>query len=509
MPAGISNPYLAPPPAPRLGASKGNPVAKNPVGVNPMAALANVGGRQSSGPAEGYAGSAGTASAAAAPAPQGEAGGYGTVSAQPMEQSKVPPITVMAGAGPYNAAAASLFRKNRARGMWLGDEAANQAGMDEYQRFNEFSERNSAEGITRLRDELDRKIRGEINSREDALDRTAYDRSEQARAGARNEAVADRNAAQAYSEKMALLDAGAFGRYSEAGMGTDPSRPDMRALEAFGAGQNRMPVTGGRGFAMPQGPRQGQYDSYFTDAHGNRMVSGENKTAAQRYWEDKRRNDLAGEELALARAQWELGENKMGRGTPGGSSSGSRSNGGSGDGRATYDPSTYNSVINNMEAGLSAPKDIEMPAAPAPVEKLTSPELNDSAAFGRARSRIGQASTAAMRSLQDAMTARGISGTGVEGRLMGDLYGEGLGAVGEASRDAAIEQTERDQDVADTNYAGGLTQRGQDLGYVNSTLQSRMQNQQAQNQFALARLAQRGQYAGLMVKNPQGEILRY
>jgi hypothetical protein len=514
--AGFANPYT-PPPVPR------QPTARraNPLGANPLAALNNpaMGSRYQAAPAP--TGPPARTGPTYQQAPQGTSGGYGTVSAS--TQQRPSNVGTMAGAGPYNPAAAGMYAANDVVGedIWTGPvQRRNQAAKAEYARANDFAERNSPTGQMRLRDEQDRKIRSELNQRAEVQERNQFLDSERLRAGARNEQVADRNAAMNQRAMESLLNAGAFGATTEASMGTDRRGLNLNALNAAGFGAGGMRPSGGGGLALPGrgggGMSVGQQGESQTGDVGLATRIGE--TPADRYWTSKRANDLEGEQIALQNARTQQQWDAMDRSVYGGGGGGSRgsvranASGGSGAGgseAASFDPTLYNQMIQQLESGITAPGDVQMPDRPAAVEKLAPEPINDNPAFGRARSRIGQANSAAMRSLQDAMTARGISGSGIEGRLMTDLYGEGLGQVGEASRDAAIEQTRRDQDVADTNYAGALTQRGQDLGYVNSTLNARMQNQQASQQWALNRLNQRAQFAPLMLKNAQGGVLRY
>lgn len=88
----------------------------------------------------------------------------------------------------------------------------------------------------------------------------------------------------------------------------------------------------------------------------------------------------------------------------------------------------------------------------------------ESAAFGRAKDRIGEASQGALSTLGDIMSSRGLSGTGIEAGETGRVIGEAQQGLGEAGRDIALQQERRAAEVADRNLAALLQQRGQDIG---------------------------------------------
>lgn len=87
----------------------------------------------------------------------------------------------------------------------------------------------------------------------------------------------------------------------------------------------------------------------------------------------------------------------------------------------------------------------------------------EDAAFGRAKDRIGQATQGLMRAIRGQVGARNIGGSSIEGNMISDALGQAYGQTGEVIRDQAIEGLRRDQTVEDRDYAGELTQRGQDI----------------------------------------------
>lgn len=87
----------------------------------------------------------------------------------------------------------------------------------------------------------------------------------------------------------------------------------------------------------------------------------------------------------------------------------------------------------------------------------------EAAAFARAKDRIQQNTQANLRGLRENMTARGISGSGIEAAGTADILGGGSGDVNDVIREQAIEGLRRSQQVSDRNYQGNLTRRGQDI----------------------------------------------
>lgn len=87
----------------------------------------------------------------------------------------------------------------------------------------------------------------------------------------------------------------------------------------------------------------------------------------------------------------------------------------------------------------------------------------EAAEFGRAKDRVGQATQGLMRAIRGTAQRRGISGSSIEGNMAAQALGRGHGELGEVIRDQAISTLRRGQDIEDRDYAGGITQRGQDL----------------------------------------------
>jgi len=106
----------------------------------------------------------------------------------------------------------------------------------------------------------------------------------------------------------------------------------------------------------------------------------------------------------------------------------------------------------------------------------------ESAAFGRAKDQVGETSQGALSGLRSALGGRGMLGSGAEYRGTANVFNKGQQQLGDVSRGLAIKGAENAQENAQTNYAGGLTQRGQNMNDAQTALS--------------AQVAQRGQDIG-------------
>lgn len=96
-----------------------------------------------------------------------------------------------------------------------------------------------------------------------------------------------------------------------------------------------------------------------------------------------------------------------------------------------------------------------------------SPEPNDLAAenaiYARAKDTAGLQSRAALRGLYDTMSERGFSGSPVEAASVPGVVNAANAQLGDVNREQMIQSLSRARSVADRNYAGRLTQRGQNI----------------------------------------------
>lgn len=105
------------------------------------------------------------------------------------------------------------------------------------------------------------------------------------------------------------------------------------------------------------------------------------------------------------------------------------------------------------------------PALPGPEEEIAS----ESAAFGRAKDRIGQLGRGSMTALTESLDARGMGGAGYEASARGELLADTQGQLGEVIRDQAIQSATRRRQVNDRNVGAEMDLRSQDMGYATNT----------------------------------------
>lgn len=87
----------------------------------------------------------------------------------------------------------------------------------------------------------------------------------------------------------------------------------------------------------------------------------------------------------------------------------------------------------------------------------------DAANLNRTKDTVGKESAGAMRGLREQLGARGMLGSGLESRGTEQIAEAGLGQQGEVARQQQIDNSNRAQKTAETNYQGAITQRGQDI----------------------------------------------
>lgn len=87
----------------------------------------------------------------------------------------------------------------------------------------------------------------------------------------------------------------------------------------------------------------------------------------------------------------------------------------------------------------------------------------NAAAIGRAKDTSAAAVGAAERRMQNNMGVRGIAGSGIEAKQDMGIQLAGAGELGAAGRQVAEGTAARAGAVADRNYTGEITQRGQDI----------------------------------------------
>ena len=93
-------------------------------------------------------------------------------------------------------------------------------------------------------------------------------------------------------------------------------------------------------------------------------------------------------------------------------------------------------------------------------------EAANSAAFARAKDRVGMTTRGSLKALQNMMSARGIAGSGIEGALGANVLTAGSGQLGDTIREQTLADLAREQQVEDRNYSGDVTQRAQDISVM-------------------------------------------
>ena len=89
------------------------------------------------------------------------------------------------------------------------------------------------------------------------------------------------------------------------------------------------------------------------------------------------------------------------------------------------------------------------------------------AIFARAKDKAGQISRASLTGLRNALGERGISGSGIEAMQSAGILGNAEAGLGDVNREQMIQQLQRQAQIQDLTYQGGIQQRGQDLQAMN------------------------------------------
>ena len=133
----------------------------------------------------------------------------------------------------------------------------------------------------------------------------------------------------------------------------------------------------------------------------------------------------------------------------------------------------------------------------------------NSAIYGRAKDVAGQTGRASIDTLRAVLGETGQLGGGAESQGVRDIVENAAGQVGDVNREMAIQGGRQAFDVARTNQAAGITQRGQDiqaqeaqarLAQEQADIMFKQQMARSQQQLDLLRmvLGQSGGSAGLM-----------
>lgn len=132
-------------------------------------------------------------------------------------------------------------------------------------------------------------------------------------------------------------------------------------------------------------------------------------------------------------------------------------------------------------------------AAPPPVTHAPA-NVNTSAAFSRAKDRVGAIGRSALDSLTRQFSGRGLSGSSLEGRAIGQAVEQGAGALSDTARSEAVAEADRQNAVDDQTYQGDISQRNTDLAAQQEAarLSLSKRNSQFSNLQGLMALVRRG-----------------
>lgn len=177
-------------------------------------------------------------------------------------------------------------------------------------------------------------------------------------------------------------------------------------------------------------------------------------------------------------------------GDPPGAGGGSGGPGGSLPGNSTFDYSerTIPKVPPPYRGAPPPGPPVTYPHVTGPSPEST--RAAEDAFYGRAHGRIGQVARGSMDAVSDEFNARGLRGSRSEGAALQGVVGNAQNENADVLATQAVEGLHRAQAVNDRNYAGDLSQRGQDIGYASTT---RGQNIGYHGDEAGRRLSARGQ----------------
>lgn len=144
-----------------------------------------------------------------------------------------------------------------------------------------------------------------------------------------------------------------------------------------------------------------------------------------------------------------------------------------------------------------------------PTLQMPDQTASTNAAFASAKDKVGKVGRASLDSLRGELGASGMLGGGAEAQGVRDVIQSGAGELGEVSRAQAGKSADLSADFAKTNFAGGITQRGQDVSaaeanarmaqearIADANLAFQRQQAQASNQLQMLQLALSGMKGG-------------
>lgn len=166
--------------------------------------------------------------------------------------------------------------------------------------------------------------------------------------------------------------------------------------------------------------------------------------------------------------------------------------------KAAPDRSGESQMLADALAGLRSSMASFGPAVSTPVPAQANRAFGPTAdeeklardsVFARGKETAGQVGQSAMTGLTEELARRGLTGGGYEAGAIGQTLAQAADSTGEVSRAQAGSEAANKTHIADTQYAGDITQRGQTIGANNAhdqlaveqsrlALQQRMQSLQ-------------------------------
>ena len=151
--------------------------------------------------------------------------------------------------------------------------------------------------------------------------------------------------------------------------------------------------------------------------------------------------------------------------------------------------------LNNFQPSVN----LNAPAVSDPASKSSNATLNfptqamndaTTAAFAHAKDQAAQTATSSMNTLEGALAARGLQGGGYEAGQIGGTLATAANQIGAASRAEAQTNSELQQQAAEEQFQGQVTQRGQNIQSGLATNQLQAQEAESGAQVGLANRSQ-------------------
>ncbi|MET0742959.1 MAG: hypothetical protein ABWY78_06270 [Microvirga sp.] len=125
---------------------------------------------------------------------------------------------------------------------------------------------------------------------------------------------------------------------------------------------------------------------------------------------------------------------------------------------------------------IPPPPQVEIPP------EVKGPGLEDrrraeSLEFGRAKSRLANIGRGSMKALESQFARRGLSGSGQEGKQLAGVVGGMRGDLSNVATEQALSALAREAQISDRDYAGGINQRGQNIGISTGNADRTAENQ--------------------------------